>query len=475
MNAKTKKWLKFTVRWGIALFGVIYVLKNISLHDQVIIPNPVDGRPQYVTLALRQGDNYFVVDPETGKQQAVKESTLLTRGERNRVDIVEQGKRQSVELLAMKVTPGLPRHRWPLLVTTPRGFFAKYFDSPLITPARLVDPSLVVDQPWRVNVEYPLIDAGLGTMVRQADAKFLWASILIFPVTYLLTSYRWYLLLGALSIKMSAARAFVINMVGAFYNTFLPGSTGGDVAKAYYAARQNPGQRTRAVMSVLVDRVIGLLALVLLGGSMAWYQYSQIGNPHDATAHACLRVAVGSGVILVGTLVGLTVFYTPFLRRISGLGWLITKLPMQRQLLKAIEVMEIYRQRPMLVLWALLITLPVHITVVLSAMFAGQALGLPIRPTFYWVVVPVCVLSGSLPVSPQGAGVMEFFAILLTRREGASVSQAVALTMSIRIVQILWNCAGGYFVLRGHFHAPTEKEAAELNEPDAKMSEAGAT
>jgi hypothetical protein len=65
---------------------------------------------------------------------------------------------------------------------------------------------------------------------------------------------------------------------------------------------------------------------------------------------------------------------------------------------------------------------------------------------------------------------MEFFAILLTRSQGVTVSQAFALTMSIRIVQILWNLTGGILVLRGGYHAPTESEQHELavDEPATK-------
>ena len=59
---------------------------------------------------------------------------------------------------------------------------------------------------------------------------------------------------------------------------------------------------------------------------------------------------------------------------------------------------------------------------------------------------------------------MEFFAILLTRSQGVSVSGAFALTNSIRFVQILWNLTGGIFVLRGGYHAPTEKEQATLED-----------
>jgi hypothetical protein len=95
-------------------------------------------------------------------------------------------------------------------------------------------------------------------------------------------------------------------------------------------------------------------------------------------------------------------------------------------------------------------------------MLAGMAFGLPLKPPYYFVVVPVVVLAGAVPISPQGAGVMEFFAIILTRRAGCTVSQAFALTMSIRLVQIVWNLVGGVFVFRGGYHAPTEAETESL-------------
>jgi len=182
-------------------------------------------------------------------------------------------------------------------------------------------------------------------------------------------------------------------------------------------------------------------------------------------------VAIGALVIIVGVVVGLVVFYTPLLRRITLLDFVLRKLPMQAQVQRAVETMEIYRRRPGLVLGTLILTFPVHMTVVFSAMCAGMAFGLPLTPGYYWVVVPVVVLAGSIPISPQGAGVMEFFAILLTRKQGCTVSQAFALTMSIRLVQILWNLAGGLFVFRGGYHAPTEKEQHELEDDSQPTDE----
>ena len=68
-------------------------------------------------------------------------------------------------------------------------------------------------------------------------------------------------------------------------------------------------------------------------------------------------------------------------------------------------------------------TIPVHASVITNAMFAGMAFGLPLHWAYYWVCVPVIVLAGSIPISPQGAGVMEAFAILLTRRQGVIVAR----------------------------------------------------
>ena len=46
-----------------------------------------------------------------------------------------------------------------------------------------------------------------------------------------------------------------------FFNAFLLGSTGGDLLKAYYAARETHHKKTEAVVTVFVDRIIGLFSV----------------------------------------------------------------------------------------------------------------------------------------------------------------------------------------------------------------------
>jgi uncharacterized protein (TIRG00374 family) len=455
---RVRKWLTFAVRWGIAVAGIALVLSNISFNDRVQVLDPVTHTIQKLRVLNQPGDSelqYQVLPADGSPPRVVARDELWVRPDRTRVNVRLGDRVQTAKLLAVKPgdTTGAGRSVRQALVKDPDR------DGGLV-----VEPSQLTDAD-RLTVTSPYVEVGINRLVREADRKFLLLAVLIVPLSYVLTSVRWHLLLESLGIRLSFWRSLVLNLVGAFYNAFMPGTTGGDLIKAYYAAKQTQF-RTRAVLSVLIDRIIGLLALIIVGGTMAAFQWH---------IPDCRRVALLSALILGGTTVGLLVFYSRRLRRWTGLDFVLRRLPMQRQVQKAVDAMEIYRDRPAPLLVALLMSLPVHVTSILSATFAGWAFRLPLPVFYYWVVVPVVALVGAIPVSPQGAGVMEFFAVELTRRHGVTIGQAFALTMSIRLVQVLWNLVAGVLVLRGGYHAPTEKEQEALESDEQTPSFAQGT
>jgi uncharacterized protein (TIRG00374 family) len=444
-----KHWAMFGLRWGVAAVGVWLVVKNMSLHDRALVLLPGSDRPVNVALAGHEGEDalvFHVIDPDNSNRIiAVPRENVLNAPDASKVEWVQPGENResrTMYLLGLKLAGDLNQNPTPVKLLIA--------ENPKTGPTMWIPPE---QAPKYSGVPHPLDQVGLETLVKEANLWLLLAAVLIFPVTFVITSYRWHEMLKLLEIEIPQSRTFVLNMVGCFYNTFLPGSTGGDAFKAYYISKLTP-HRTRAVMSVLVDRAVGLLALIIVGGVTASFQW-QIKD--------CRRVSIGAALICACTALGLLLFYNKTLHRLSGLDFFLRKLPMQKQVRGAIDTMHRYGQRPWLALWTLIVSLPVHGTVVTSAMFAGMAFGLPLHWTYYWVAVPVIVLAGALPGPPQGAGVMEFFAWLLTRGQGVTVSQAFALTMSIRMVQIIWNLTGGLFVLRGGFHAPTEGEQKELD------------
>ena len=93
----------------------------------------------------------------------------------------------------------------------------------------------------------------------------------LYAVAVLVTIARWYGLVRAQDLPFTPRDAIRLGLVGFYFNTFLPGSVGGDIIKAAFIARQQD-RRALAVATVLLDRVIGLTGLfwlaTLLGGAL---------------------------------------------------------------------------------------------------------------------------------------------------------------------------------------------------------------
>jgi uncharacterized protein (TIRG00374 family) len=122
----------------------------------------------------------------------------------------------------------------------------------------------------------------------------------------LLTFVRWHALVRAQGLPFSLVNAVRLGLVGYYFNTFLPGSVGGDIVKAAGIARQQ-SRRTVAVATVMLDRVIGLWGLcwvvALLGGTF-WIAGYLPGNKEEffkvvvASAWAIGVVTVALWVLL---------------------------------------------------------------------------------------------------------------------------------------------------------------------------------
>ncbi|MES2117054.1 MAG: lysylphosphatidylglycerol synthase transmembrane domain-containing protein [Pseudomonadota bacterium] len=82
----------------------------------------------------------------------------------------------------------------------------------------------------------------------------------------LLASLRWKLLLTAAGYRIGMARSVLLQLIGFFFTTVMPGSLGGDFIKVYYLIKDNPGKgKSTALWAILLDRLIGMLGLFLVG------------------------------------------------------------------------------------------------------------------------------------------------------------------------------------------------------------------
>ncbi len=72
--------------------------------------------------------------------------------------------------------------------------------------------------------------------------------------------------------RFTVGQSFLLGFIGNVFNLVIPGAVGGDFIKAAYLVRMNIN-RTQAVASMVIDRIVGLLGLFVLagiGGAAAW-------------------------------------------------------------------------------------------------------------------------------------------------------------------------------------------------------------
>ena len=73
-----------------------------------------------------------------------------------------------------------------------------------------------------------------------------------------------------LHIEVPLRKTSNLFFIGAFFNQFLPGTTGGDVVRVIFLMQDHPENKTEGLLSVAVDRLLAVLVLVIMGLLFAW-------------------------------------------------------------------------------------------------------------------------------------------------------------------------------------------------------------
>jgi len=89
--------------------------------------------------------------------------------------------------------------------------------------------------------------------------------LVVLLVSMLLQSVRWWWLLKVQNIDLSLGKVIQLSWISQFFSSVLPGTVGGELVRAYYIARSASTIAMVSVSTVLLDRAIGLYALLWLG------------------------------------------------------------------------------------------------------------------------------------------------------------------------------------------------------------------
>jgi len=108
----------------------------------------------------------------------------------------------------------------------------------------------------------PMVAKLFGT-VRNADPLFLILAMLLHPLGYALTSWRWRILLSPFGPPPPFARLYRLYFMAAFFNNFTFGTVGGDALRAV-AGKRFSTSLTRSATVVLIEHLSGFAALFLI-------------------------------------------------------------------------------------------------------------------------------------------------------------------------------------------------------------------
>ena len=264
-----------------------------------------------------------------------------------------------------------------------------------------------------------------------------------------ITFVRWYFLVRALELPFRLRDAFRLGFLGYMLNFVSLGSVGGDLFKAVFIAREQPGRRVQAVSTVVVDRLIGLFGLLLVASiAIMVMQVADIHGPVVTDEFKALRkltlVATGIGAI-VGLAMLLPWFtsgpHVDFLTRLPKIGGFLGSI---------FQAMQVYRRRRRVLWGALLITLFVHLFNVLGFFLIARSLPGD-APTLagHFVIIPLALVAGAIPLPLAGLGALELAMEKLYVAVASDCATGLGLIVSLayRVITILIALVGVAFYL----------------------------
>ena len=303
------------------------------------------------------------------------------------------------------------------------------------------------------------------SIVRTANFDWLIIGFLCFMPILLVVSWRWRMLLGVHGVHLRFWRVFELTMIGQFFSAFLLGTTGGDVVKIYYVARAVPDHRAAVSFTVIVDRVIGLVALLLFGVALSITRLPLFLSRHDTKFYTGLFYLFALGAV-VGSILAC---FGPALLQHPTIRSLAKRLPLAHRGTSLYAAYERTARAVRINLIVLIGSVPSHVCTTLMGYCILRSLNLQPDLLIFCSILAMVNMLIALPISISGLGVREWLFVTFFGLLDIDKDYATAFSLTYFTMNLLWSLAGGpfYFLYRHETHTP----APNIAEVDPILSE----
>ena len=289
------------------------------------------------------------------------------------------------------------------------------------------------------------VGAAIGAVTRLSG-WYLAGALGLVLIDRLLMISRWTLLLKGTGTAIRFKSAAWIFLVSSFVGSFMPAGIGGDAARAWTLARRT-ADGGGAVASVAVDRLLGVIAVVLLGaaGAAAWMRL-------DASASGAWAMVLGA-LIAVGALAMLWI--DRIFERIVPPAWRTGWIRSAGLLAQAVGV---YRRAPRTLLSVLALSVVVQVVRVLQAAVLAAGLELSVPLGYFFVFMPIGLLLLQVPISVGGFGAPQGVIVWLLERRGVPEAASFALSTLIILLGIAGTLPGAWLFFRSRRSPSTQRD-----------------
>jgi len=235
-----------------------------------------------------------------------------------------------------------------------------------------------------------------GSVIVNVRPSWALAGVLVFQtLMILMLCWRWHLLLKVAGTSLPFRSTFIINLMAQCTSTFTPGSIGVDGTRFYHLYKLFPNQRAAAWVSIIWDRLIGIGALLfvtIITNSILLF------TPLPAPFKSTFTLILVCSIVLLAVPLSLLFPHNP-LRKIRR--WkMLQKLPLPSSNKSAFMLPAT-------------LACCTHFCNAMGILCAFYALGFHVPLGQGLLLLPLIILTGTLPLTPLGIGVTDAVALLV--------------------------------------------------------------
>jgi hypothetical protein len=264
--------------------------------------------------------------------------------------------------------------------------------------------------------------------LKKADAIVVAIAVLVTTGISLLHARRWVLVLSRMAHALPFGDAWKLVLIGYFFNQTLPSTVGGDAYRAWGAYRL--GIRAGdAVVSIVVDRFLALISLLIMIGVSLWWLFDFVQTP---PVRRVVVLIVAAAVLGTAGLIYLARFAVPLKR------WRTTRFLVQVSQ-GARDVLASFRAFGQVVV----LTIGGYAAFSYAVHILAQGMKVPLSLGDALLFVPLVTLVTVLPVSIAGWGLRESAMVVALGLIGVPAAQAFSLSVLTGLVIAASGIPGG--------------------------------